>query len=98
MKKFKMEEILLMDNVKKYTITFKSTKKFYIGEQTLNSFIRKIKELDPDLIQLPNGDLNNMRIIHIRSSKLTRPDVNSVSNNFLQRYDFLRISTVVQSI
>lgn len=77
---------------KKITITFKSDKKFYIGNQTLKSFVDALKKEDPDLIQvLPNGDLNGMRILHVKTNKLMHSDIANVTNKFVNRYDFLKI-------
>ena len=86
------EEINPMKN---YTITF-TNPKFFIADNTLQSFVTRLKKLDPALKHDPklNGAGKDHRMIYIKSSVITHEQIRNLILQFTQNYDYLSMNVV----
>jgi len=91
----------LMENetpnaLKNFQITFVN-EKFYISDNTIKAFIKRLQKLDPDLIHDPSkwGKLKDARLIMVRSSVLDQAQIRGLMAEFIKNYDWLKMNVVV---
>jgi hypothetical protein len=90
-----MEELNQTNPMKNYTITF-TNDKFFISDNTLASFINRLKKIDPELKHDPklNGSGKNHRLVYIKSSVITHEQIRNLIKQFVENYDYLTMSVV----
>lgn len=83
----------------KYEIIFINTS-FYISDNTLTSFVNRLRKLDPDLEYDPkmNGSMKSSKILYVRSAVLKHEDIRREMNSFIQKYDHLQMQVVVPKV
>lgn len=84
------------NSLKNFLITF-INEKFYISDNTILSFIKMLKKLDPTLLHDTTkwGRSKNSRSIIIRSSNLTQLQIKDLIKKFIDKYDWLTMDVVV---
>jgi hypothetical protein len=90
----------LMENetpnpLKNFQITFVN-EKFYISDNTIKAFIKRLQKLDPDIQIRPEwGKLKNARVIMTRSAVLDQAGIRALMREFEKNYDWLQMNVVV---
>ena len=84
------------ENLKNFQISFVN-EKFYISDNTIWAFLKRLKKLDPNLIHDPSkwGKMKNARLIMVRSSVLDQQKIKALMAEFVKNYDWLEMHVVV---
>jgi hypothetical protein len=83
--------------LKNFQITF-INEKFYISDNTIHAFIKRLKKLDPDLIHDTSkwGKMKDARLIMVRSAVLDQKSIKNLISEFIKNYDWLKMDVVVK--
>ena len=90
------------DILNKFHITFINNK-FAISINTVNSFIKLLKNIDKNLVYNEKTDsstnkylnsFGNFRDIKIKSKILNVSIINDIAKSFVEKYDWLKIKTI----
>lgn len=94
-----MEGLNENNPIKNFEITFYNDK-FFIADNTLQSFVDQLKNIDKSLIydKSKNGSLKNGRIVHIKSSVINHEQIRNLISEFIKKYDWLKIVAVAKSV
>ena len=90
------QKLMESSSLKNFVVTFVN-EKFYTSDNTLKSFLDKLKKLDPDLIHDPkqDGKGKNQRIIYVKSI-LEQSEIKKLMSEFEKNYDWLKMNIITK--